>query len=54
MKIVTPKTSDHLSVTITARVGASYIKGMTSVKYHPKGGVVYIQRANESCDTKNH
>lgn len=45
MKIVTPTTTDHLSVTVTARGGGvTYIKGMTSVKHHPKGGVVYIER----------
>lgn len=44
MKIVTPTTTDHLSVTVTARGGVTYIKGMTSVKHHPKGGVVYIER----------
>lgn len=44
MKIVTPTTIDHLSVTITARGGVTYVKGMTSVKHHPKGGVIYIER----------
>lgn len=43
MKIVTPKTKDNLGVTITARVGSSYIRWMTSTKHHPKGGVIYIE-----------
>lgn len=24
--------------------GVTYVKGMTSVRHHPKGGVVYIER----------
>lgn len=53
MKIVTPTTTDHLSITITARIGTTYIKGMTSVKHHPKGGVVYIERVDEEGNSKN-
>lgn len=29
--------------------GVTYVKGMTSVKHHPKGGVVYIERKDEDC-----
>lgn len=47
MKIVTPATADRLSVTITSRGGVTYVKGMTSVSHHPKGGVVYIERKDE-------
>lgn len=33
--------------------GVTYVKGMTSVKHHPKGGVVYIESTNEESSTED-